>query len=170
MRPRRPVPEPPCENGVGARFTNGPVRDPYGHCPSSVAVAAVTPRAARRAAGRRTGSRDTRATPQAEGLVRARAEVCFHTAASALPGSLSSRDPCGKGNAMAVFAALVSAVGLRASIAAPGRGTSPAHVLGGKGVYGTVDEPFKRSSAKARVRATTRRTVSDLVIVVSTDR
>ena len=44
--------------------------------------------------------------------------------------------PWREGNAMAVFAALVSAVGLRASIAAPGRGTSPAHVLGGKGGLG----------------------------------
>ena len=97
MRCRRPVPEPPCENGVGARFTNGPVRDPHGHCPSSVAVAAVTPRAARRASGRRTASRDTRATPQAEGLVRAWGQVCIHTPAPAPLGvALGPMIPGGK--------------------------------------------------------------------------
>ena len=50
MRSRRLVPAPPRESCSGGRFTNGPGRDPYGHCLSSVAVAAVTPRPARQAA------------------------------------------------------------------------------------------------------------------------
>ena len=53
----------------------------------SFAVVAVTPDAARSA--RQTGPhRPEQATPQAEGLVRARGRACFHTLAPALRGSL----------------------------------------------------------------------------------
>ena len=102
MRPRRPVPEPPCENGVGGRFTNDPVRDLYGHRPLGVAVTTVTPRAARRASGRRTASRDTRATPRFGNLVRAWGQACVHTPAPALPrGRSRSNDPWREGRVLA---------------------------------------------------------------------
>ncbi len=79
MRPRRLVPALQRESCSRGRFTDGPVRDPHGHGSLAFAATAVTPRAAQRAAARRAASRDTRATPQAEGLVRARGHARFHT-------------------------------------------------------------------------------------------
>ena len=58
------------------------------------------------------------ATPQSEGLVRARGRVCFHTLGPCPPGVAPGPGiPCGKANATAVLAALANEVALRASMA-----------------------------------------------------
>ena len=58
------------------------------------------------------------ATPQSEGLVRARGRVCFHTLGPRPPGVAPGPGiPCGKANATAVLAALANEVALRASMA-----------------------------------------------------
>ena len=54
---------------------------------------AVAHGAARPAAPNGAAPTGMGATPQAEGLVRARGQVCFHTLALALQGSLPSKCP-----------------------------------------------------------------------------
>ena len=82
-----------CENDVGGRFTVCPVPNSHGTRRVSAEAAVSYASAARPAVARRAAQAEMGATPQAEGLVRARGQVCFHTLAPALQGSLPSKYP-----------------------------------------------------------------------------
>ena len=107
-----------CENDAGGQFTNDPGRDSQRHgsrfrcgCCGYTWFCTV--------GGDALGSPTGRgATPQSEGLVRARGRVCFHTLGPRPPGVAPGPGiPCGKANATAVLAALANEVALRASMA-----------------------------------------------------
>ena len=82
-----------CENDVGGRFTVCPVPNSHGTRRVSAEAAVSYASAARPAVARRAAQAERGATPQADGLVRARGQVCFHTLAPALQGSLPSKYP-----------------------------------------------------------------------------
>ena len=87
-----------CENDVGGRFTVCPVPNSHGTRRVSAEAAVSYASAARPAVARRAAQAEMGATPQAEGLVRARGRVCFHTPAPALQGGRSlSINPSRKG-------------------------------------------------------------------------
>ena len=77
-----------CENNAGGRFTTRPGPDSHGTHRVSADAAASYAFAAQPAVARRAAQAEMGATPQAEGLVRARSRVCFHNSAPALQGSL----------------------------------------------------------------------------------
>ena len=77
-----------CENDVGGRFTVCPVADSHGTRRVSAEAAVSYAFAARPDVAGRAATAEMGATPQAEGLLRARGQVCFHTLAPALRGSL----------------------------------------------------------------------------------
>ena len=77
-----------CENDVGGRFTVCPVPNSHGTRRVSAEAAVSYAYTARPAVARRADEAEMGATPQAEGLLRARGQVCFHTLAPALRGSL----------------------------------------------------------------------------------
>ena len=77
-----------CENDAGGRFTTRPGPESHGTHRVSADAAASYAFAAQPAVARRAAQAEMGATPQAEGLVRARGRACFHTLAPALRGSL----------------------------------------------------------------------------------
>ena len=84
---------PECENDVGSRFTLWPSRD--SHVTSCLSAGAVTSyaSAARSVSAARAAPTGTGATPQSEGLVRVRTQVCFHTPAPVPWGRSRSINP-----------------------------------------------------------------------------
>ena len=70
-----------CENDVGGRFTVCPVPNSHGTRRVSAEAAVSYASAARPAVARRAAQAEMGATPQSEGLVRVRTQVCFHTPA-----------------------------------------------------------------------------------------
>ena len=81
------------ENDAGGRFTTRPGPDSHGAHRICADATASYASAARPDVARRADEADMGATPQAEGLVRARGPACFHTLAPPLGGSLPSRYP-----------------------------------------------------------------------------
>ena len=81
------------ENDAGGRFTEWPGPDSHGPHRICADATASYASAARPVVARRADEADTGATPQAEGLVRARGRVCFHNSAPALRGRSLSMDP-----------------------------------------------------------------------------
>ena len=77
-----------CENDARGRFTAWPGPDSHAAHRISADATASYASSARPVVARRADEADTGATPQAEGLVRARNRVCFHNSAPALQGSL----------------------------------------------------------------------------------
>ena len=88
-----------CENDVGGRFTVCPVPNSHGTRRVSAEAAVSYASAARPAAARRAAQAEMGATPQAEGLVRARGPARFHTLAPAPSGSLPSQGSLREGPA-----------------------------------------------------------------------
>ena len=70
-----------CENDVGGRFTVCPVPNSHGTRRVSAEAAVSYASAARPAVARRAAQAEMGATPQSEGLVRVRTQVCFYTPA-----------------------------------------------------------------------------------------
>ena len=82
-----------CENDVGRRFTLWPSGDSHGtSCLSAGAVASYAS-AARSVSAARAALTGTGATPQSEGLVRVRRQVCLRTPAPVPSGSLPANYP-----------------------------------------------------------------------------
>ena len=114
----RVMPRLECENDAGGRFTDDPGRDSQRHgsrflcgCCGYAWLCPVG--AANRAAPTGTG-----ATPQAEGLVRARGQVCFHTPPPALLGSLPVQESlAGRQTRRPYLRPWANEVAVRASIA-----------------------------------------------------
>ena len=77
-----------CANNVRGRCAFWPSGDAHGRGGASHYAATFCTSAAKPAGAARTALAVAGATPQAEGLVRARGTVCFHTLAPALQGSL----------------------------------------------------------------------------------
>ena len=77
-----------CANDVGVRFTLWPSGDSQGPSRVSTGGAVSCASVARTAGAARAAPAVAGATPQAEGLVRARTQVCFHTPAPRPLGSL----------------------------------------------------------------------------------
>ena len=86
-----------CANDAGVRFTLRRPGDSHGASRLSAGAAASCASADRPASAVRAAPSEAVATPQSEGLVRARTQVCFHTLAPALRGSLPTSDPSRKG-------------------------------------------------------------------------
>ena len=82
-----------CENDVGGRFTVCPVPDSHGTRRVSAEAAVSYASAARPAVARRAAEAEMGATPQSEGLLRARTQVCFHTPAPVPWGRSRSINP-----------------------------------------------------------------------------
>ena len=82
-----------CENDMRGRFTLWPFGDSHGTFYLSAGAVASYASAASSVSAARAALTGTGATPQAEGLVRARGPACFHTLAPPLAGSLPSRYP-----------------------------------------------------------------------------
>ena len=87
------------ENDAGGRFTAWPGPDSHGAHRISADATASYASAARPDVARRADEADMGATPQAEGLVRARGRACFHTLAPALQGSLPNHGSLREGPA-----------------------------------------------------------------------
>ena len=79
-----------CANDARVRFTLRRPGDSHGASRLSADAAASCASADRPASAVRAAPSEAVATPQSEGLVRARTQVCFHTPAPALLGSLPS--------------------------------------------------------------------------------
>ena len=82
-----------CENDVGLRFTFWLSGDSHGTSCLSAGVVESYASAAKSVSTAGAAPTGTGATPQAEGLVRARGRACFHTLAPALQGSLPISSP-----------------------------------------------------------------------------
>ena len=81
------------ENDAGGRFTTRPGPDSHGTHRISVDATASYASAARPDVARRADEAEKGATPQSEGLVRARTQVCFHTPAPVPWGRSRSINP-----------------------------------------------------------------------------
>ena len=81
------------ENDVRGRFTLWHGRDSHDRRDVRHATAEPYALSATALVAGRADAAESGATPQAEGLVRARGQVCFHTVALALQGSLPSNCP-----------------------------------------------------------------------------
>ena len=77
-----------CENDMRGRFTPWPFGDSHGTFYLSAGAVASYASAASSVSAARAALTGTGATPQSEGLVRARGPACIHTLAPALQGSL----------------------------------------------------------------------------------
>ena len=82
-----------CANDAGVRFTLQRPGDSHGASRLSAGAAASCASADRPASAVRAALTGTGATPQAEGLVRARTQVCFHTPAPVPWGRSRSINP-----------------------------------------------------------------------------
>ena len=108
------------ENDAGGRFTDWPGPDSHAAHRISADATASYASAARPDVARRADEADTGATPQAEGLVRARGPACFHTLPPPSKGRSRSISPSREGH--------------RAPVAAVPCGDQPsAHRQGGSG-------------------------------------
>ena len=81
------------ENDAGGRFTEWLGLDSHGTHRISADATASYASAARPVVARRADEADMGATPQSEGLVRARTQVCFHTPAPVPWGRSRSSNP-----------------------------------------------------------------------------
>ena len=86
-----------CANDVGVRFTLWPSGDSQGPSRVSTGGAVSCASVARTDGAVRAAPAVAGATPQSEGLVRARGEVWIHTPPPPAKGSLPARYPSGKG-------------------------------------------------------------------------
>ena len=111
MTDLRLMPPPGCENDVGGRFTVCPVPDSHGTRRVSAEAAVSYASAAWPAVARRADEAEMGATPQAEGLVRARGRVCFHNSAPALRGRSLSINPSREGHREPLRAGRINAAG-----------------------------------------------------------
>ena len=93
-----------CENDVGGRFTLWPSGDSHGAFRLSAGSVASCASASRLASAARAARTVTVATPQAEGLVRARGPACFHTLPPPSRGRSRSNDPSREGHQAPVAA------------------------------------------------------------------
>ena len=80
-----------CANDVGVRFTLWPSGDSQGPSRVSTGGAVSCASVARTDGAVRAAPAVAGATPQSKGLVRVRGQVCFHTPAPALRGSLPNQ-------------------------------------------------------------------------------
>ena len=96
------MPPPERENDVGGRFTPCPGSDSQRISRLSAGAVPSYASAARPDVARRADEADTGATPQAEGLVRARAPACFHTLPPPSRGRSRSISPSREGHRAAV--------------------------------------------------------------------
>ncbi len=87
---------PRCENNEAGRFTNRPSGDSRRAFRPSACPVASCGLAARPPVGGRAASAVTGAPPQSEGLLRVRAQVCFHIPAPSPRGRSRTSDPCRK--------------------------------------------------------------------------
>ena len=83
-----------CANDAGVRFTLRRPGDSYGASRLSAGAAASCASADRPASAVRAALTGTVATPQSEGLVRVRRQVCLRTPAPVPSGSLPANYPC----------------------------------------------------------------------------
>ena len=107
-----------CANDAGVRFTLRRPGDSHGASRLSAGAAASCASADRPASAVRAALTGTGATPQAEGLVRARGQVCFHTPPPALLGSLPVQESlAGRQTRRPYLRPWANEVAVRASIA-----------------------------------------------------
>ena len=118
-----------CENDVGGQFTLCPGSDSQGPARVSDYTATSYASVARPAVTGRTASAETGATPQAEGLVRARGRARFHTLTPPPGGRSRSNDPSREGHRAPMVAVTVRPLAISAPAGGVGGDAPPDRTL-----------------------------------------